>query len=150
MPESSPLDLAVRLFIDSGRDIRSWTTRFFAANGALLAALGALIAWGDPTEDDLQLFNGVFNSICLLGVLCSATFGSAIFRQQRWRGRFFARIRALQDQQAPLLPGEIGSPEGAFAAALTLTTTVLISAAWIALLLLIPHLGAIAETSVKA
>jgi hypothetical protein len=150
MSESPSLELAVKLFMDSGRRIQSWTTKFVAANGSLFAAFAALIAWGDPSEDDLQLFNGILMSICLLGALCSVMLGSALFRQQRFSHQLVARIRALQDQQNPLLPGEIRPPEGKLVAALTLTATALISTAWIALLVLISHAGAIVETSVRA
>ena len=150
MAEASPLELAVRLLIDSGRHIRSWTTRFVAGNGTLFAVLGSLIAWGDPAEDDLRLFNGILMAICLLGALCSVVIGGAIFRQQRWSNRYFKRILALQDPQNPLLPGTIGPPEGKFAVSLTLAAAALISAAWIALLVLIPHYGALVETSVRA
>ena len=146
----SSLDLAVKLFIESGRRIQSWTTRFIAANGALFAALGAFIAWGDPAEDDLHLFNYVLMAICLLGALCSVMFGGAILRQQRWSNHFFDRIRALQDQQNPLLPRENELLGRTFVASLTVTTTVLISIAWLALLVLILHFGTIVETSVKA
>ena len=149
MSEISSLGLAVRLFIECGRHIRSWTTRFFAANGALLAALAALIAWGDPADDDVRLFDAILVAICLLGAFCSVMLGSAIVVQQRWRKHFVDRIRILQDQQNPLLPSANKLPEGALAPVLTLTMTLLISIAWIALLVLVTHLGAIVETTVR-
>jgi hypothetical protein len=150
MAESPPLDLAVRLFADSGRQLRTWTTAFVAANGALFALLAVLVAWGDPAEDDLRLFNAILAAICLLGALASVMLGGAIYRQQRWGARLLGRIRALQDPLQPLLASNAAPPEGAFAAALTLAITVLISGAWIALLALIPLLGAVVETSVRA
>ena len=149
MPEPSPLELAVKLFIESGAQLRSWTTRFIAVNGALLLALGAFIAWGDPTEDGLLFFDRVLMAICLLGALSSAVLGAAALRHLGWQKHFRERIRALQGEQAALLPGEGRNLGGIVAAALTLAMTAAMAIAWVALLLVISNYDAVVETSLK-
>ena len=150
MSDSSPLDLLVKLFIASETQVRSWTTSFIAANGALLAGLGALIAWGNPAEEDLQLLDAVLTATCVLGVSCSVVLGSAIFRQQRWRSQCLARIRSLQDPQHPLVAHNGGFSGAAVTGTLTLAMTALMCIAWISLLVVLPHLEAIVENRVQA
>jgi hypothetical protein len=150
MSEPSPLELAVELFIESGAQVRSWTTAFIAVNGALFLSLGAFVAWGDPTEDGQQFFNYVLAAICALGASSSAVLGIAALRQLSWNNHFRNRIRALQGEQAPLLPGAGYVSGGIVAAALTLAMTAAITFAWIALLLAISNYDAVVETSLRA
>jgi hypothetical protein len=147
MSESSPIDLAVKLLIDSGAQVQSWITRFVAVNGALLFALGALLGWSDPGEYGLDLFNYELMAICLFGFLCSLMVGGVVLGQLRWNRNMRARVRALQDAETPILPEEQTFSGGVFVVTLTWTMTALMSIVWIVLLLLIPYLGPVLESS---
>jgi hypothetical protein len=147
MSESSPLDLAVKLLIDSGAQVQSWITRFIAVNGALLFALGALLGWSDPVDYGLDLFKYALMAICLFGFLCSLMLGGLILSQLRWNKDLRARVRALQDEGKPILPEERTFSGGVFVVTLTGTMVALLSVVWIALLLFIPYLGPVLENS---
>jgi hypothetical protein len=147
MSEPSPLDLAVKLLIDSGAQVQSWTMRFIGAHIALFAMVGSLMAWGDPAEHHLQIFNVVLLAICLFGAFCSLVLGSFVFRQLRWHKKIVDRMQALQDQQKPVLAEDNTLSGGVYLAALTFLVTAAVSLVWIALLLLIWYSGPVLESS---
>jgi len=149
MPEPSPLELAVKLLIESGAQVQSGTTRFFAANGALLALLGALVAWGDPAEDGVELLNNILLGTCVLGAVCSGALGGAVLRQLRWSRLLRERIRALQEPGPSLLPGE-SFAGGALAALLAWAMTLAIAVGWILLAVFVAHIGLVLETTTRA
>jgi hypothetical protein len=147
VPESSPIDLAVKLLIESGVQVQSWITRFIAVNGALLFALGALLGWSDPVDYGLDLFKYALMAICLFGFLCSLMLGGVVLGQLRWNRNLRARVRALQDAEKPILPQEQTFSGGVFVVTLTGAMTALLAIVWLVLLLFIPYLGPVLENS---
>jgi len=131
MPE--PLELAVRLLIDSSRQLQASMTRFVALNGALLAIVAAIMGWAN-FADYQQSLMWVVAATCGFAALGSWLVGGALLRQARWSRALRDRIRELQHESQPILPKEERATGAAYGDAFVQAARWLAVALWIALL----------------
>jgi len=94
------LETRLKLLKHAGDMEQAWITRIITVNGALISAVGAIIAiQGEITG---QLIVPLYG-IAILGFLTTVILTAILLRQHAWIRKHICLIKRYQDNSAPLI-----------------------------------------------